>query len=348
MSGSGLHLALRAPNWLGDLAMASPVLAAAASDPRFGKLSILVRAHLAPFLLDEPYERAVVPIERRADELALLRSLAPDAVLLLPNSLGAAWRAWRARVPVRAGVALSGRRFLLTHAALPPSRDGRRLPAPTVHLHADAAGLLGIEVASRRARLHVRAERRDAARAELESMGLARDERFVLCSPGAAFGAAKLWPAERFAAVLDALFEARGLRAVVNGGRGEEELMDAVARASASGAISLASRPRELAGLKALVAESELVVVGDSGPRFVADALGVPYVSVVGPTFVELTTPSLAGGRALRVEGLECAPCLERRCPLGHHRCMRELEVEPVVRAALSLLDGSERVAGST
>src|SRR6185295_4567725 len=85
-------------------------------------------------------------IERDSDERALYARLAPDAVLLLTNSLGAAWRAWLARVPVRAGTALSGRRALLTHAVLPPTASGRRVPIPSSHMMRDAAGLLGIGV----------------------------------------------------------------------------------------------------------------------------------------------------------------------------------------------------------
>ena len=89
---------------------------------------------------------------------------------------------------------------------------------------------------------------------------------------------------------------------------------------------------------KPLVAESKLLLVGDSGPRWYAAAFDVPCVSLMGPNYPELTATSLEHCRVLRVEGLECSPCLRRVCPLGHHRCMRDLAPEHAVRAAEELL----------
>ena len=328
------HLAVRAPNWVGDLVMATPVLEACRVDPRFERVSILVRAHLAPVLEDGPLAAHVHPLGDREGETRELARLRPDAVLLLTSSLGAAWRAWRAGVPLRAGAALGGRGPLLTHRVVPPARDGRRVPVPTAHLQRDVAGLLGVLVPGLHPRLHVSAERRAGVRGLLAGLGIAPGEPYVLCAPGAAFGAAKLWPPEHFAAALDELHRVHGWRAVVTGGPGEEPQIEAVVGAARHPAVSLAGVPRDLGALKALVAGSRLLVVGDSGPRWYAAAFDVPCVSVMGPNFPELTASSLELCEIARLEDLECAPCLRRRCPLGHHRCMRELAPATVVAAA--------------
>jgi heptosyltransferase-2 len=107
----------------------------------------------------------------------------------------------------------------------------------------------------------------------------------------------------------------------------------------------LANEARDLEGLKALVAGARLLLVGDSGPRWIAAAFDVPCVSVLGPNFPEVTATSLDLAAIVRVEGLECSPCLRKRCPLGHHRCMRELEPERVLASALEVL-GRERGPG--
>jgi heptosyltransferase-2 len=234
---------------------------------------------------------------------------------------------------MRAGAALSGRKWLLTHSVIPPSRGGRRVPIPSAHLMRDVAGLLGVMVPALHPRLGVRGEIVERERERLARLGVGRDEEYVLCCPGAAFGAAKLWPPERFAQTLDRLRAQHGWRGVVTGGPGEEALIDAVAEASKSGVVSLAQEERDLAGLKALVAGARLLLVGDSGPRWFAAAFDVPCVSVMGPNFPELTASSLELARVVRVEGLECSPCLERVCPLRHHRCMRELTVDRVMDA---------------
>jgi heptosyltransferase-2 len=337
----GGRLVVRAPNWVGDLVMATPILAAAAADPRWSDVRFLVRRPLAPLLFDAPWAERLELLAGSRDEVRRLRELEADALLLLTNSLAAAWRAWRAGVPLRAGSALSGRRWLLTHSCVPPTRAGRRLPVPTAHLHRDAAGLLGLAVDSLHPRLWVRDELREQVARELGAAGLAPGADYVLCCPGAAFGAAKLWPPERFAAVLDALFERRGWRAVIGGGPGEEALMRAVGQACRHPALDLADSPRDLERLKAQVAGARLLVVGDSGPRWVAAAFDVPCVSVMGPNFPELTATSLERCRVVRVEGLPCSPCLQRRCPLGHHRCMTELASERVLAACEELLAAS-------
>lgn len=332
------HLYVRAPNWVGDLVMATPVLRAAIDDERFGRVSIGVRAHLSSVLAGGALERHLVRLERGADETAVLERLKPDAALLLSNSLGAAWRVFRARIPLRFGSALAARRWLLTHALVPPTSEGRRVPIPTAHLLRDVAGLAGILVPDLHPRLDLPREVRETQAAQLSEMGIMRGDGYVLCCPGAAFGAAKLWPPEHFARALDLLWEQLGWRGVITGGPGEESLMDAVAKATRHGALSLAGRRRDLENLKALVADARLLLVGDSGPRWYAAAFDVPCVSVLGPNFPELTASSLELAEIVRLEGLECSPCLERVCPLAHHRCMRELEPASVVGAAERVL----------
>jgi len=331
------HLLVRAPNWVGDLVMATPVLEAAVDDLRFERVTVLVRAHLAPLLDGGPLEAHRVALARGESEVSLLRRLAPDAVLLLTNSLGAAWRARRAGIPLRAGAALSGRGWLLTHRVVPPTRAGRRVPVPTAHLLADVAGLLGILVPDLHPRLHASEAVRAELRARLAALGLPARVPYVLCTPSAAFGAAKMWPAQHHARALELLHERFGLHAVVTGGPGEEAVMQAVARACRTPVIDLSGEPRDLEKLKALVADAALLVSSDSGPRWFAAAFDVPCVTVMGPNFPALTASSLERCTVVRVPELECAPCLERVCPLGHHRCMETLAPERVLEAAAGL-----------
>lgn len=335
------HLIIRAPNWVGDLVMATPMLAAALKDPRFGKVTVAVRSHLAPILAGGPCAERLLLIEGRESETAQLRAARADGILLLSNSLGSAWRAFRARIPARAGAALRGRGLLLTHRVHPPTYLGRRAPIPTAHLLRDVAGLFGIVTPSLHPRLEVTDEDRLAAEKALAIGGLAEGESYVLCTPGAAFGAAKLWPPEHFAAALDRLHESHGWRGVVSGGPGEEAQIEAVVAACSHDAISLAEAERGLGGLKELVRRARLLLVGDSGPRWYAAAFDVPCVSVMGPNSPQLTASSLEHCEVVRREDLDCSPCMQRTCPLGHHACMRELEPARVVLAAERLLEAA-------
>jgi heptosyltransferase-2 len=340
--GIGGHLIVRAPNWVGDVVMATPVFEAAresvlAEGSPWESLSIVIRSHLAPVLAGGGLDPFLAPLPKGVGEREFLKGLGADATLLLTTSFGAALRAFRAGIPIRAGAALSGRGALLTHKLVPPARDGRRVPIPTAHLMRDLAGLVGLLPARIHPQLDISAEARDVAHGVLRAVGVGGDEPYVLCCPGAAFGAAKLWPPPRFAEALEAICKPRGWRAVVTGGPGEERLMDAVCAAAPS-AVSLAEQPRDLASLKELVRGSQLLLVGDSGPRWYAAAFDVPCVSVMGPNFPELTASSLEHCEVVRVEGLDCSPCLQRHCPLEHHACMVELQSSSVVQAAERVL----------
>jgi heptosyltransferase-2 len=335
------HLVVRAPNWVGDLVMATPVIEAALADRRFERVTIAVRSHLAGVLHGGPADGRLLELCERASEAAALRAARADAVLLLSSSFSAAWRSFRAGIPLRAGSSAGGRGWLLTHRVVPPTRDGRRVPIPTAHVQRDVAGLLGILPPSLHPRLHLDDAVRADARAALERAGLGAGEPYVLCAPGAAFGAAKLWPPRHHAATLDALHARHGWRGVVTGAPGEEPTIAAVAAECRHPVVSLAAETRDLVRLKAWVEGTELLLVGDSGPRWYAAAFDVPCVTVMGPNSPELTASSLEHCEVLRLEDLECSPCLERVCPLGHHRCMRDLRPELAIEAAERVLAAS-------
>ena len=64
----------------------------------------------------------------------------------------------------------------------------------------------------------------------------------------------------------------------------------------------------------------------------IAAALGIPLVAIYGSSDPRHTPPLSPAARALSLN-LPCAPCFERRCPLGHTRCLNELLPEKVLQA---------------
>jgi heptosyltransferase-2 len=128
---------------------------------------------------------------------------------------------------------------------------------------------------------------------------------------------------------------ARGLGVVLLGSPNDAAVTAEIA-AAAPGALDLAGKTR-LEDAIDLIAGAKLAVSNDSGLMHIAAAVGTPVVAVYGSTSPE-NTPPLAERRELLWLGLDCSPCHQRECPLGHHNCMTMLEVGTVAAAAENLL----------
>jgi heptosyltransferase-2 len=158
-------------------------------------------------------------------------------------------------------------------------------------------------------------------------------------APGASFGRSKLWPAEHFARVGDALVEA-GIQPILVGAPSEGELAREVRAAMRKPAADL-TRDGSLGRLKALLRRAQVLVCNDAGARHVAVAFGTPCVVLFGPTAVEKTCLNLERVTAL-VEDVDCRPCYRRTCPIDH-RCLTRLAPGRVIEAVLAVTRGEAR-----
>jgi heptosyltransferase-2 len=69
----------------------------------------------------------------------------------------------------------------------------------------------------------------------------------------------------------------------------------------------------------------------------VAAAYQVPTVSIFGPTKHTETSQWMNKKSTIVRHEIECAPCMRRECPLGHHECMKSIEATEVIEAVKEL-----------
>ena len=265
-----------------------------------------------------------------------LRAKKFDCAIILPNSVDSALPAFLARIPRRIGFARDGRSPLLTDA-IARIRPGDTPPHQSYHYLEllRRAGLIDALPSELTIRLDGAPAARAAGALRLDELGFATAPIGV--SPGAAFGGAKRWLPERFAAAASQLAEEWQTGVALFGSKDERALCAEIA------AMIQAPRVHNFAGETALrefidlAAACRLFLTNDSGSMHIASALGLPTVAVFGSTDHVATGPTGPLARVVR-EPIECSPCLRRECPLGHLNCMKLVTVERVAREARELV----------
>ena len=269
---------------------------------------------------------------------AALRREGIDLAVLFANTFRSALVAWLGGCRRRVGYARHGRGLLLTER-LQPLRDehGRLLPSPVIDAYNRLACRVGCPQSSYRMQLFTTARDEEAADVVWRQTGLAGYPEVVCLNPGAAFGAAKYWPAEYFVTLARALTDRRGSGVLVLCGPSERDLARRiVAEAGRPGVHSLADQPLSLGLTKACVRRAKLLITTDSGPRHFAAAFDRPVVTLFGPTHIDWTETYHPWAIHLQKK-VPCGPCQRRVCPLDH-ACMKQLMPEEVFAAATELL----------
>ncbi len=325
------------PNWVGDAAMCTPALRALSRTFPNAQLTVAGKAGVCTLLDGLPYVHRTVAIPAQASlpqMLGLGRQLAPharDAAVVFPHSARAAVLAWCARAKRRVGYARGGRSWLLTDRVPPHRVNGRIEPVYMAREYLELVATLGCTDDGQGLELRAKTDAVDMVRSRLAGSG-----PLVGIAPGAAFGPSKLWPADRFAAVADALADRAGARCVLITGPGEDTTRDAVITSARRPLLRPDDGAPSVDTLKATVSQLDLLICNDSGARHVAVAFKVPTVSILGPTSPKYSAGPYERGEVLRVD-VDCGPCQKPVCTTDH-RCMTRISTEWVLDTALRYL----------
>ena len=267
-----------------------------------------------------------------------VRALGCDAALLLTNSFESAAVVRLAGIPRRIGYARDGRGWLLTDAverpvtgAIPPFQAFYYLELLRRIGWIDTLPPTGIVI-----RLNGNAEAAAAGAIRLATLGL--QGPVIGVSPGAAYGTAKRYIPERFAEAAARIAKEIGGQVALFGSGSERELCNHVGALIAGQGVRVhnAAGQTALGEFIEMAAACRLFLTNDSGAMHIASALGIPTVTVFGPTDEFATGPTGELARVIR-EPVDCAPCHKRECPIDH-RCMTRVPAEGVVKTALEVL----------
>ena len=311
-----------APNWIGDALMAQPLLMRLRAKTPGLEIDVLAPDWVAPVVrrMAEVEDVIAVPLRHKTLQLRErwriarhLKARGYGEAIVLPNS----WKS--ALVPFLAGIRLrSGYLGESRYGLLNSIHEKSNAPMPLHYARLSEPPGTQVKEPLPEPRL----------RAEPQEIELAR-RRFgihgpygVFC-PGAEYGPAKRWP------YFPELSRRLQSQTVILGSPNDREAAQGILGRNLIGETTLDEAI-------ALIAGADHVVTNDSGLMHIAAALGRPQVALFGSSSPRHTPPLSPAARVIWL-GVECSPCFERECPLGHFRCMREMTVETVLQEIQNL-----------
>lgn len=332
---------LRLPNWLGDVCMAAPAIAALASAAPQAAFVAACRPSMATIAdrLPGVVETIVLPSRKGLrDGIRAARAFKAsscDAAIVFPRSFRAALSIALARIPARVGFSSDARRLLLTHSV-----SGWK-PLRLAHRSAYFGALLspfGLPPPTAPWKTTASADSLAWADEWLRSMPARREGLPVVAfEPGGHYGVAKRWPAPRYAALAAKIASKVPADVVLVGTADMAPLHASIVR-DAGPHVTSAAGLTTLPQLEALLARSRLLVTNDTGPMHLAAALGTPTLALFGSTDPSVCGPRGAGPATVLYEKVECAPCYLEHCPVPGHPCLDQFSVDRVLDEALALL----------
>ena len=345
MSAAASSLLVVGPSWVGDMVMAQSLFIRLKSEYPDRRVDVLAPPWSRPLLarmpqvqdaLGSPFEHGELAINARRRLGKRLRPAAYQQAIILPNSFKSALVPWFARIPRRTGWRGEWRHGLLNDLRVLDEREYPLMVQRFVALGGDAGSPLPDPLPTPRLR-----DDPDQATHLREAFSVVPGDPILALCPGAEFGPAKCWPGEYYGELARHYLE-RGWQVLLLGSARDGDTTAAVRAACGDSprCLDLAGRTT-LDEVVDLLSLADAVVTNDSGLMHIAAALDRPLVALFGATSPDFTPP-LGERVALQVSDIECSPCFQRTCPLGHHRCMRDTRPGQVIAILDALLASAQ------
>jgi lipopolysaccharide heptosyltransferase II len=323
---------------IGDVLLITPLLRALRTRHPGATITALTKSSFAPLLADNPHLNEVLTLDPQDSIAAMARELRlRDYTHLLDLHGSLRSRILRLLVPGRWSGFDARRRQ--RRALIRYKRNLYHDILPVPERYFEAARDLDVAPDQAPAEMHIHPTAKESAARWLSENGLNGDRKLVVVAPGAAH-ATKRWPEEHWRKLVESVTHL-GAKVAVIGGPEDHALCSGIAVAGNGSAASGAGK----LGLQesgAVLARARVAITGDTGLMHMATAVGTPVVALFGPTVEAFGFFPYRARATVLQRDLGCRPCSAKgtpRCPLVHHRCLKEItpaEVEVALRELAS------------
>jgi lipopolysaccharide heptosyltransferase II len=317
------RILIRSSNWLGDAVMSVPAVRAIKNGRPDVHVTISAPNKIAPMWKLIPEVDAIIPLPEGSllSVVRLLKQQMPfDVAILFPNSLRVALETWLSGIPRRVGYRGHCRSWLMNQTVREP-----RKPGPPEH-HSLRFLRIARECGAETSNVEVPKPN--------QTSNIEHQMLIGLC-PGAEYGPAKRWLAERFAEAAAKITAQSSAQWILLGTKNDAAIGEQIAAAIGDHCVNRIGQTT-LDQLIDELRQCRLLLTNDTGTMHLAALLGVPVVAVFGSTEPRLTGP-LGNGHTILRHHVECSPCFLRECPIDF-RCMKAITTDEVAGAVLSML----------
>lgn len=320
------------PAWVGDMVLAQSLFKSLKKNHPECQIDVAAPAWTLPLLERMPEVTKAISLPFKHGEFAFwkriqfgksLRNQGYTQAIILTNSLKSALLPFAAKIPQRTSF-LGEMRYGLINDIRP--LDKTKLPR-TVDRFVSLGLAKNSVMPKKISNPQLSADKKNAI-ATLERLGKEKPRNKVLgLCPGAEYGEAKRWPAEYYAEVANAALK-NGWEVWLFGSDKDVPVTNAINDLSGHQCLNLGGKTK-LGEAIDLMSLCDTVISNDSGLMHVAAALGKKLIAIYGSSDPH-HTPPMSSKAVIEYLGLECSPCFERACPLGHLNCLKQIKPEIV------------------